>query len=146
MERYLTRFQMEDNTPIADYKKQEALLKRMEREGYLVKVRESTAHGDEEVNWFVGPRGKVEVGDDGVRGLTKAVWGETDEEGEQELERRIARSLGMAEKAPPTVREQPVGKGQQKRRGRIRKDAAGEDEDEEAEEEEDEDDGDDDVE
>jgi melanoma-associated antigen len=125
-----------DSTPIHGYRLREALLKRMEREGYLVRVRESTAHGDEEVNWFIGPRGKVEVGDDGVRGLTKAVYGAADEHEEQELERRIARSLGMGGKVAPRVREQPVEvAAEKKKRARKRRDA-----EEEEEEEEDEDD------
>ncbi|KAK0344834.1 hypothetical protein LTR91_009161 [Friedmanniomyces endolithicus] len=98
MERYLRRLGLEDHTPIPGYTKTELLLKRMEKEGYLVKVRESAGgQGEEDVSWMVGPRGKVEVGEQGVRGLVKAVYGHVDGHAEAELERRVARSLGLGE-------------------------------------------------
>ncbi|KAK0365211.1 hypothetical protein LTR94_007761 [Friedmanniomyces endolithicus] len=98
MERYLRRLGLEDHTPIPGYTKTELLLKRMEKEGYLVKVREiAGGQGEEDVSWMVGPRGKVEVGEQGVRGLVKAVYGDVDGYAEAELERRVARSLGLGD-------------------------------------------------
>ncbi|TKA61998.1 hypothetical protein B0A55_10248 [Friedmanniomyces simplex] len=135
MERYLRRLGLEDHTPIPGYPKTELLLKRMEKEGYLVKVRESAGgQGEEDVNWMVGPRGKVEVGEQGVRGLVRAVYGEMDGHAEADLERRVVRSLGVGEEVVGKRGEESAPK---KKRGRKRKGGDGE---EEAEVEEDEDD------
>ena len=113
MERYLRRLGIEDKTPVPGYSKTELLLKRMVADGYLVKVRESTgAGGEDDVYWTVGPRGKVEVGENGVKGLTRAVYGETTDEGE--LERRMDRSLGVGEDVPVRKRDEVVPK---KKRG-----------------------------
>lgn len=89
---------MEDTTPVSEYDKTEKLMKRLERDGYIVRIRESTGTGEDDIYWTVGPRGKIEVGDDGVRGLVKAVHGDLDEDEDQELERRLERSLGIAER------------------------------------------------
>jgi DNA-binding PadR family transcriptional regulator len=136
---------MEDRTPILEYDRTEKLVKRMERDGYIVKVKESTGTGDDDVYWVVGPRGKVEVGENGVRGLAKTVFGamETEEE-EEELERKIARSLGLGDRSefnrvapqPETRRRSRKGRndedeGASNRNGR---DDAGEDEDDDSEE------------
>lgn len=77
----------------------EKMLKRMEKEGYLVRVRNTgTAAGEEDISWTVGPRGKVEVGDDGVRGMIRAVYAPAEGTEGDELERKVARSLGLGEK------------------------------------------------
>ena len=74
--------------------KMEKVVKRMEREGYVVKVREREgAGGEERVDWVVGPRGKVEVGEKGVAGLVRAVYG-SGRAGRDQLEERLVRSLG----------------------------------------------------
>ncbi|MCJ1284191.1 Melanoma-associated antigen F1 [Xylographa opegraphella] len=75
--------------------KTERVLKRMEREGYVVRVREREAGGEESVEWVVGPRGRVEVGEVGVAGLVKGVYA-GGRRGEVEgLERRLEKSLGV---------------------------------------------------
>lgn len=125
MERYLRRLGIEDNTPIRGYDKTEKLLKRMERDGYIVKIKESAGNGEEDISWVVGPRGKVEVGEKGVEGLVKIVYHfETDEADEKELERRIARSLGTGE---GVARNEPSD-GQAKKRGRPRRGEEAQDE------------------
>lgn len=73
--------------------KTEKVLKRMEREGYIVKVTERDGGGEESVEYVVGPRGKAEVGEIGVVGMVKKVYGKRDVEAD-ELERRLVRSLG----------------------------------------------------
>ncbi|KAK5682267.1 hypothetical protein LTS10_005393 [Elasticomyces elasticus] len=134
MDRYLRRLGLEDTTPVAAYPKTELLLKRMEKEGYIAKIREATGGGDEDVYWVVGPRGRLEVGDDGIRGLTKAVYGEMDGHAEADLERRLERSLAVEE--VPNRREEQTQPKTQKKRGRKRKDEQ-EEEDGEVEMEED---------
>ncbi|KAL8820418.1 MAG: hypothetical protein Q9191_007523 [Dirinaria sp. TL-2023a] len=73
--------------------KTENVLKRMERQGYIVKVRERDGGGEESVDYVVGPRGKAEVGEKGVAGLIRGVYDRRDTD-HDELERRLVRSLG----------------------------------------------------
>lgn len=70
--------------------KMDKVLKRMEKEGYIVKIREREAGGEESVEYVVGPRGKVEVGERGVAGCVREVYGD----GVTGLEKRLERSLG----------------------------------------------------
>ena len=72
----------------------EKVLKKMEKEGYIVKIRDRDQGGDETIDYMVGPRGRVEIGEAGVAGLVRGVWGKRDVELE-ELENRMDRSLGQ---------------------------------------------------
>lgn len=111
--RYLKRMNADAQTPVGNLDK---VLQRMQREGYLDKRRD-TVMGEEVVEWYVGPRGKVEVGAKGVAGLVRSVYGHgavplngrprggAGEEHavglplvkmeEEELESRLSRSLGV---------------------------------------------------
>ena len=91
LEKHLRRMNA-DNYVLAG-EKTEKILKRMERENYIVKVRERDVGGEESVEYVVGPRGKVEVGERGVAGLVRGVYGKKDAEAD-ELDRRLVRSLG----------------------------------------------------
>ena len=91
LEKHLRRMNA-DNYVLAG-EKTEKVLKRMERENYIVKVRERDGGGEESVEYVIGPRGKVEVGEKGVAGLVRSVYGKKDAEAD-ELERRLVRSLG----------------------------------------------------
>ena len=91
LEKHLKRMNA-DNYVLAG-EKTEKVLKRMERENYIVKVRERDGGGEETVEYVIGPRGKVEVGELGVAGLVRGVYRKKDAEAD-ELERRLARSLG----------------------------------------------------
>jgi hypothetical protein len=73
--------------------KTEKVLKRMEREGYIIKVVDRDGGGEESVDYVVGPRGKAEVGEIGVANVVRKVYGKRDVEAD-ELERRLVRSLG----------------------------------------------------
>jgi melanoma-associated antigen len=74
--------------------KTENVLKRLERQGYLVKIKERDgAGGEENIEYVVGPRGKLEIGPQGVAGLVRSVYGKRDTELE-ELEDRLEASLG----------------------------------------------------
>lgn len=115
LERYLRRLQMEDTTPVDDFEKTEKLFKRMEREGYVVKVKENSGTGDDEMYWMVGPRGKVEVGEDGAKALAIQVYGDLPDNDQTELDRRIERSLAMNDK--PEAAQVPPD-GARKQRGR----------------------------
>lgn len=91
LERYLKRMNADNHCLGGE--KTEKILKRMEREGYVVKVRERDGGGEESVDYVVGPRGKAEIGEKGVAGVVRKVYGKKDLEAE-ELEKRLVRSLG----------------------------------------------------
>ena len=142
LERYMKRMRLDDATPVEGYEKPALLIKRMEREGYIVRIKETGPGGEEDVSWILGPRAKVEIGDDGVRGLTKTVFNQPEGDEGQDLEKRIARSLGIGER-PDEIRRQAAaaaaveGGAEQKRRRRSRKDGNDEDceEDDESDDE-----------
>lgn len=168
LERHLKRMNA-DNYALSG-EKTEKVLKRMEREGYIVKVRERDQGGEETVDYIVGPRGRVEVGERGAAGIVREVYGRSGAEAD-ELERRLVRSLGDVdlERKPDMAGkdgEEGAGEGgrggaeeeevdnrggekRQERRSSSRKKRRGRDEEEEEEvkddeEEEEEDDEDDD--
>jgi hypothetical protein len=119
LERYLKRVNADTYTPVGG---KEKLLQRMIKEGYVDKRRD-TSSGEEVIEWIPGPRGKVEVGVQGVMGLVRTVYGygavelsrgttatrregddedeEDDEPGrlvkieEDELNAKLSRSLGI---------------------------------------------------
>lgn len=67
------------------------VLAKMQKQGYIVKTVDRSGD-DEQIDWRVGPRGKVEIGNEGIGGLVKVVYGDTPPE---DLQSRIHRSLGM---------------------------------------------------
>jgi melanoma-associated antigen len=85
---YLQRMNAEVNMPMD---KTEATLQKMIRQGYIVKIKENNS-GDEITDWMVGPRGKVEVGNKGVKGLVEEVYGD---DAPDDLAERIRSSLGL---------------------------------------------------
>lgn len=103
LERYLTRANVNEITPFTNslvsgaLDKTDKLLKKMEKDGFIVRVRD-TSGGDEMVDYVVGPRGKVEVGKEGVEGLVKAVYGEVEDV--EDFEARLKRSLGRMQTGP----------------------------------------------
>ncbi|EFE40138.1 conserved hypothetical protein [Trichophyton verrucosum HKI 0517] len=101
LNRHLRRVNADYHTPLD---KTDKLLARLCKEGYLLKVRDSDT-GEEVIEYFVGPRGKIEVGVAGVSGMAKEVFGivqggEGDEDSEQ-FEKRLKRSLGIRENNAP---------------------------------------------
>lgn len=138
MEQYLRRLGLEDNTPIQDCERTEKLMKRLEKDGYVIKIRESTGTGEDDIYWVVGPRGKVEVNEQSIRGLAATVYGDMETEEEQtELDRKIERSLGTGQRAQPEQNgEQLPALKRQKKSRRSRHDP----EDDEDEDEDDDDD------
>ncbi|KAI5202252.1 hypothetical protein AUEXF2481DRAFT_82402 [Aureobasidium subglaciale EXF-2481] len=120
LERYLKRVDVEEaaaqnsvNIMVSGGDKTEKLLKRMEKDGYVIKIRDNTS-GEETVEWTVGPRGRTEIGDTGVRGMVRQVYGEVDDQAE--LERALERSLGTNE--VPKRRAEQAAQTQKKGRRR----------------------------
>lgn len=139
MERYISKLGMSDLSPLNENEKTEFLFKRLIKDGYIVRSKESTGTGEDDVQWLVGPRGKLEVGEDGVRGLTKAVWGDLDDADDEELDRKIVRSLGVEERMAAVARRDANGDaGEKQKHKKGRRKRRGEDDEDDAEEAEDE--------
>ena len=87
--------------------KTEDVLAKMERSGYVVKKVESiSADQDKNVSWLVGPRGKEEIGPEGIAGVVREVFGGAT----PELERKLAGSLGIS---PQEIEEEASGSGEE---------------------------------
>lgn len=127
MERYLKRLNIDDKTPIAEYERNDKLVKRLEKDGYTFRIKESTGTGEDDIYWVVGPRGKVEVGDDGVRGLAEAVYGDLPEKEAEELRDKIRRSLGISDR-PNAERKDKTKQNQKKQKNRGQRSQAMQDE------------------
>lgn len=101
LDRYLARTNADVSTPLD---RTDKLLQRLCRDGYLVKTREMDG-GEENIEYILGPRGKVEVGTGAIAGMVRAVYGKEalpNEDMSQfqrdeivDFEGRLARSLGI---------------------------------------------------
>ncbi|KAL3422750.1 mage family protein [Phlyctema vagabunda] len=88
LSRYLERMNADQ---MMGSEKTEFVLKKMERQTYIFKTIDN--QGEEQiVEWHVGPRGKMEIGNKGIKGLVTEVYGENAPE---DLNKRIHNSLGM---------------------------------------------------
>ncbi|KAH7304991.1 MAGE family-domain-containing protein [Stachybotrys elegans] len=95
LRRYLMRLNADQNVST---EKTEMTLKKMERQGYVIKKTERPPvgqDGEQSVSWLVGPRAKEEIGLDGVLGMTREVYGDSN----PELEKKLRASLGIRENA-----------------------------------------------
>lgn len=108
LKRYLRRLNAETNSYHST--KTEDALAKLQRQGYLVKNvdKDARQHGDEQeaTTWLVGPRGKVEVSDEAIAGMVRAVWGQQSEELESRLQNSLiiqARDLAAQEDADGTA-------------------------------------------
>lgn len=97
LRRYLRRLNAETNSFHST--KTEDTLARLQRQGYLIKNidKEARQHGDEQeaTTWYVGPRGKIEVGDEVVAGVVREVWGEQNDD---DLEAKLQNSLQIQDR------------------------------------------------
>lgn len=128
LERYLRRANADESTPVAST---DRLIQRLCKDGYIVKIKDSSS-GEEMIDYIVGPRGRVEVGEQGAAGLVKTVYGKNADE---ELEKKIQRSLAMSRREPEKAVIGNAGDTEKKKKGRSRRkqteqEAADEEEDE----------------
>lgn len=135
LERYLRRTNADHSTPVD---KTDKLLQRLIKEGYIVRIKENTG-GEELVSYMVGPRGKVEVGEDGVADFVRSVYGG---KADEDLDRKLDRSLGLNQRrwTAETATATEIGGSnakESKGRGKSRRARAGE-EDEPEEDDQDE--------
>jgi len=113
LDRYLRRTNADQSTPVD---KTDKLLQRLIKEGYIVRIKENSG-GEELVNYIVGPRGKVEVGEDGVAEFVRNVYGQ---KADEELSKKLERSLGLGLRRAPadTAAESSNGATMESRDGR----------------------------
>lgn len=105
LRRYLTRLNADQNVSMD---KTEMVLKRMERQGYVIKRVERPPigqDGDQTITWHIGPRAKEEIGLDGVMGMAREVYGGSN----PDLEKKLRASLNMKE--PEAEDEGEEGEG-----------------------------------
>lgn len=108
LQKHLRKCNADETTPLD---RTEKVLQRMQKEAYIQEVKERV--GDEiTIEYIVGPRGKIEIGDTGVAGLVKAVYGELDER----LAKQLMRTLKMS--APNDERPNTQTNGTSRRKGR----------------------------
>ena len=74
--------------------KTDLVLQRMIKQGYLVKVVDKSAEEGEVITWHIGPRGKVEVDNEAVASIVRAVYGGSSDE----LEKKLQTSLGVKDR------------------------------------------------
>lgn len=86
--RNLRRLNAEEHTPLDTT---ENVLARMIRQGYVVRIKDNSG-GEDVTTWIVGPRGKLEIGQKGVVGLVREVYGDG---APDDLESRLKVSLGI---------------------------------------------------
>lgn len=127
LDRFLKRMNAQTATPIGYT---EEVLKRMVKDGYIVKVKDTS--GEEVTDYYVGPRGKVEVGEESIANLVRKVYAGSNV---QDLEQRLSRSLGITEgntaHPQPAVGADatPTQSGARRGVGRPRRRREGEDDD-----------------
>jgi hypothetical protein len=94
-ERALKRLNANQSTPLDTT---ERTIATMIKDGYVVRIKESGTD-EETVDYIVGPRGKIEVGRAGFAAFVRAIYAASEDEGydEEDLERRIKRTLDVAE-------------------------------------------------
>ncbi|KAL6856667.1 MAGE domain-containing protein [Trichoderma novae-zelandiae] len=92
LQRYLTRLNADR---MVASERTEVVLKRMERQGYVMKKVDRPPvgyDGDQTISWHVGPRAKEEIGLDGVMGLVREVYGHPDDD---DFDKKLRSSLGI---------------------------------------------------
>lgn len=107
--RYLQRLNANLNTPVD---KTELLFAKLQKQGYIVKIKDN-ASGTDITEWMVGPRGKVEIGAEGVKGFVETVYGDT---APDDLDVRLKASLGIRDS--PGGREAQTAEREREEPGR----------------------------
>jgi DNA-binding PadR family transcriptional regulator len=119
LDRALRRMNADQTTPVGTKDK---TLANMVKDGYIVKIKDASGGGEETVDYIVGPRGKVEVGREGVAQFIRMMFG--DSENAEELDKRLQRTLQVADAhndSAPAVEGAPAAsQAPGRKRGRPR--------------------------
>ncbi|KAF4445311.1 Non-structural maintenance of chromosome element 3 [Fusarium austroafricanum] len=112
LKRHLLRLNADQNVSMD---RTEVILKKMERQGYVIKRVERPPlgqDGEPTTTWHVGPRGKEEVGLEGVMGMTREIYGDSWDE---DLEKKLRASLNIREAAQQDVEDGDEAAGEASR-------------------------------
>ncbi|KAF2668502.1 MAGE-domain-containing protein [Microthyrium microscopicum] len=133
LESHLKKLNAEVNTPIG---RTEAVLQRMINDGYLVRSKDSSS-GDEQIEYTVGPRGKIEVGEEGVAGVIRKMMGGQDPDIESKIQVTLSLNPKHAEPAITGASQAPKPRGRKRTHQQTEPEEAaeGQEEDEEEDEE-----------
>jgi hypothetical protein len=117
LDRALRRMNADQTTPMGTKDKTLSL---MAKDQYIAVVKNDD--GEESVDYIVGPRGKVEIGREGFASFIRVMHG--DEADKDELEKRIERTLNVAESfnSSGVPAEAAASQVAGKKRGRPRRD------------------------
>ncbi|KAH6875083.1 MAGE family-domain-containing protein [Alternaria rosae] len=119
LDRALRRMNADQTTPVGTKDK---TLTNMIKDGYIVRIKETPGGGEETIDYIVGPRGKVEVGREGVAQFIRMMFGESEDV--EELEKRLQRTLQVADahsdSAPAVEATQAASQAAGRKRGRPR--------------------------
>jgi len=100
LKRYLNRLNADSKLGA---EKTDDVLTKMEKSGYVAKrVENISADQDKNISWLVGPRGKQEVGPEGVAGMIREVFGGAT----PRLEKQLSASLGTKPREEPREAQQ----------------------------------------
>lgn len=97
LKRYLARLNADQNV---SSEKTEVIMKKMERQGYVIKKVDRPPigqDGDHTITWLVGTRAKEEIGLDGVLGMAREVYGGST----PDLEKKLRASLNIKDRPLP---------------------------------------------
>ena len=120
LDRALRRMNADQTTPVGTKDK---TLANMIKDGYIVKIKETPGGGEETIDYIVGPRGKVEVGREGVAQCIRMMFGESEDV--EELEKKLQRTLQVADAlsdSAPVEATQGASQAAGRKRGRPRND------------------------
>ena len=92
LERYMRALNADEYTPIGTLDK---VLQQMTKHGYIIRAKDNTGE-ETQFEYHLGPRAKVEIGEEGVKALIATVYG--DEEIE-DLDAKFKRNIGVEIKA-----------------------------------------------
>lgn len=88
LDRYMRTLNANEYTPCGAL---DTVLQRMQKHGYIIRIKDNTGE-ETQYEYHLGPRAKVEIGEDGIKSLIKTVYG--DEEVE-DLDVKFKRNIGL---------------------------------------------------
>ncbi|KAK6331138.1 hypothetical protein TWF696_003207 [Orbilia brochopaga] len=98
LKRHLRKFGIDDRIAVEGNRETgrvENILAKLVKDGYLVKLRDEVVPGQEQTfTYVIGPRGKLEMGREGVLAYVRRVYEGADGEVEENLERKVNRAMG----------------------------------------------------
>ncbi|EWC43445.1 hypothetical protein DRE_07586 [Drechslerella stenobrocha 248] len=116
LRRHLRKFGVEERILVEGNRESgriDNILAKLVREGYLVKLKDDVVVGQEQTfTYVVGPRGKLEVGREGVLSYVSRVYSGVDGDAVDDgLERKVNRAIGKDEAGERQAGEQEGGGG-----------------------------------